>query len=191
MARSFRGALSVDKDMQKKKLSTKDIVLAGVFAAILLVQKELLAFIPNVSLTVFLIVLYSKSFGKKMTLFILLVYVLLDNIIMGNMGLIFVPFQYIGWALIPLLLCTVFKGVNDPLRLALLSALFSFLYCWVMVIPGVIVMHVSVGAYLAADITFELVLAASSFVSVLLLYRPCHRVLSALNNGTEATVRHE
>ena len=180
----------MDEDMQKKKLSTKDIVLAGVFAAILLVQKELLAFIPNVSLTVFLIVLYSKSFGKKMTLFILLVYVLLDNIIMGNMGLIFVPFQYIGWALIPLLLCTVFKRVNDPLRLALLSALFSFLYCWVMVIPGVIVMHVSVAAYLAADITFELVLAASSFVSVLLLYRPCHRVLSALNNGTEATVRH-
>ena len=49
-------------------------------------------------------------------------FTVLDNIIMGNMGLIFVPFQYIGWALIPLLLCTVFKRVNDPLRLALLSA---------------------------------------------------------------------
>ena len=159
-------------------------MLIGVFAAILLVQKELLSFIPNVSLTVFLIVLYSKSFGKKRTLFILLVYVFLDNIIMGNMGPLFVPFQYIGWALIPLLLCTVFKGVNDSLRLALLSVLFSFLYCWIMAVPGVIMMNVSIGAYLAADIAFELVLAASSFVSVLLLYKPCHRVLSAMNSQT-------
>ena len=182
-------AQNTTEDMQTGKLSTKDIVLIGAFAAILLIQKELLAFIPNVSLTVFLIVLYSKAFGMKKTLFILLVYVLLDNIIMGNMGLIFVPFQYIGWALIPLLLCTVFKRVNDPLRLALLSALFSFLYCWIMVIPGVIVMHVSAGAYLAADITFELILAASSFVSVLLLYKPCYRVLSALNTGTAARTR--
>ena len=184
-------AQNTTEDMQTGKLSTKDIVLIGAFAAILLIQKELLTFIPNVSLTVFLIVLYSKAFGMKKTLFILLVYVLLDNIIMGNMGLIFVPFQYIGWALIPLLLCTVFRGVHDPLRLALLSALFSFLYCWIMVIPGVIVMHVSAGAYLAADITFELVLAASSFVSVLLLYRPCYRVLSALNSGAATTVRRE
>ena len=183
-------AQNATEDMQTGKLSTKDIVLIGAFAAVLLIQKELLAFIPNVSLTVFLIVLYSKAFGMKKTLFILLVYVLLDNIIMGNMGLIFVPFQYIGWALIPLLLCTVFRGVHDPLRLALLSALFSFLYCWIMVIPGVIVMHVSAGAYLAADITFELVLAASSFVSVLLLYRPCYRVLSALNSSGETRVRH-
>ena len=175
--------------METKKLTTREIVLAGAFAAILLLQKEILAFIPNVSLTVFLIVLYSKTFGRRMTLLILMVYVILDNIIMGNMGLIFVPFQYAGWALIPLLLCTVFKGVNDSLRLACLSALFSFLYCWIMVIPGVIVMHVSVAAYLAADISFELVLAASSFVSVLLLYRPCHRVLSQLNTQAAGTTR--
>ena len=53
------------EDMQTGKLSTKDIVLIGAFAAVLLIQKELLAFIPNVSLTVFLIVLYSKAFGMK------------------------------------------------------------------------------------------------------------------------------
>ena len=166
--------------MKAKKLSTRDIVLIGVFAAVLLLQKELLAFIPNVSLTVFLIVLYSKVFGRRKTLFILLVYVLLDNMIMGNLGPLFIPFQYAGWALIPIMLTTVFKGVRDPLRLALLSALFSFLYCWIMAVPGVIVMQVSLPAYLAADLSFELALAASSFVSVLLLYKPCFRVLSSL-----------
>ncbi len=110
-----------------KKITTRDIVEIGVFAAILLLQKELMSFIPNVSLTVFLIVLYSRVFGRRKTLFILLVYVLLDNMIMGNMGLIFIPFQYVAWAVIPVLLTTVFKDVNDPLRLALLAALFSFL----------------------------------------------------------------
>lgn len=161
------------------------------FAAILLLQKELMSFIPNVSLTVFLIVLYSRVFGRRKTLFILLVYVLLDNMIMGNMGPIYIPFQYVAWAVIPVLLTTVFRDVNDPLRLALLAALFSFLYCWILVIPGCIVMNIGVKAYLAADISFEVILAVSGFVSVLLLYRPCYKVMIRLMNETNEDTMHQ
>ena len=46
---------------------TKDLTIIAVFSAILFVQELSLSFIPNIQLTVFLLVLYSKVFGLKKT----------------------------------------------------------------------------------------------------------------------------
>ena len=51
---------------------TKDLTIIAVFSAILFVQELALSFIPNVQLTVFLLVLYSKVFGLKKTFIIIL-----------------------------------------------------------------------------------------------------------------------
>ena len=165
-----------------KNISTRDITLIAVFGVLLTLQEELLAFIPNVSLTVFLIVLYSKVFGTKRTLLILVIHVALDNFIMGNMSPIFVPCMYVGWALIPILLNTVFKNASKTIHLALLGAMFSFLYCWIYIVPAHYAMGVSYSAYILSDILFEVILAVSSFLSILWLYDPCYRILSNLYN---------
>ena len=65
----------------------KDITIIAFFSAILFVQEQLFSFLPNVQLTVFLIVLYSKVFGFTKTAIIILIHTLLDNIVMGSMNL--------------------------------------------------------------------------------------------------------
>lgn len=150
----------------------KEISLIGILAGILFVLEQALVFLPNIQLTVFLIILYSKKLGFKRSIIIIILYVLLDNLVIGSFNIIFTPFMFIGWAIIPLTLCTVFKRIENNIVLALLSMLYAFLYSWIYIIPNVIVYEYSVLYYLSADILFEVILAVSSFISVLWLYKP-------------------
>ena len=67
-----------------------------------------------------LLVLYSKHLGIIKTLIIITIHVILDNLISGYFNPILVLSMIIGWSLIPILLCSVFKKVNSNISLALL-----------------------------------------------------------------------
>ena len=155
------------------KSKTRTLVIIAILSVILFVQEQVLNFLPNINLTIFLLVLYSKKLGFKMTSAIIFIYCLLDNIIMGSFNITYFPFMLIGWLLVPLFVCIIFKDINDEKRLALLGAGLSFLYCWVFIIPGILIMKIGFLSYLVSDIPFELLLALSSFLSILLLYKPC------------------
>ena len=72
---------------------SKEIVVLALFAALLFVQEQVLTFLPNIQLTVFLLILYSKMLGMKKTLLIILIHVLLDNLVMGSMNPLFICFM--------------------------------------------------------------------------------------------------
>lgn len=158
--------------MKKSIISIKDITISSILAAILFVQEQILFFLPNITFTMLLIVLYSKKLGCFKTIFINLVYVLLDNIFNGSFNLLFVVFMFIGWSIVPILLNTVFKKVNNNILLAVIGVLCSFLYSWILIIPGCITFNTDFISYLKMDITWEVVMATSSFLTILLLYKP-------------------
>lgn len=155
---------------------TKNLVLIALLTSILFLQEQLLSFLPNVQLTVFLFVLYSKKLGFATTSMIGLIYVLLDVITMGSSSFLFMPFMLIGWLIIPLLLNTVFKKVESYIILSLLGILFAFIYSFINIIPGMIMFDLDFITYLKGDIVYELILASSSFITILLLYKPCSKV---------------
>lgn len=155
---------------------TKNLVLIALLTSILFLQEQLLSFLPNVQLTVFLFVLYSKKLGFATTSMICLIYVLLDVITMGSSSFLFLPFMLIGWLIIPLLLNTVFKKVESYIILSLLGILFAFIYSFVNIIPGMIMFSLDFITYLKGDIVYELILASSSFITIILLYKPCSKV---------------
>ena len=64
--------------------STKDITIIAVMTTILFVQEQLLASLPGIQLTVFLIVLFSKKLGLAKTSIIIVLHVLLDNFYMSS-----------------------------------------------------------------------------------------------------------
>ena len=163
---------------------TKDLVIIAIFSAIIFVQEEVLTFLPNIQLTVFLLILYTKMLGFKKTMAIILIHVTLDNLVMGSINMVYTPFMLLGWSLIPILLTTIFKRVNQSLGLAYFSILAALLYSWIYLIPSVLIMHVNPLAYLASDILFELLLASSSFLSTLWLYNPCAKAMQTLLNKT-------
>ena len=154
-------------------LTVKDIALLAMFTAILFIQEEALTFLPNIQLTVFLLVLYSKRLGFIRTSIIIFIHVILDNLVMGSFSIIWTPAMYVGWMLIPIVLCTIFRKIENFIILAIMGAVFSFTYCWCFVVPNYYVLHIKPLVYLASDFTFECILAASSFISILFLYVPC------------------
>jgi hypothetical protein len=158
------------KEKENKMLTTRDITLIAILTAILFVQEQVLSFIPNFQLTVFLLVLFSKKIGFVNTIIITAIHVLLDNLVMGSFNFIYVPFMLIGWLIIPVLLNTVFKKVNSNILLAVLGVMFSFIYCWIYIIPNCIILQTDFFSYLIADLMWEILLASSSFITILLLY---------------------
>ena len=162
------------------KLKVFDFALIAIFAAIIFVLEYAMQILPNIQLTILLIVLFSKKLGFIRSSLIVLIYTVLDICIMGGFNFIYFPFFLCAWLLIPVSLNTFFKNVNNPFALALLGVLYSFIFSWIMIIPGVIIMHVDFVSYLVADIVFELILAASSFLSILWLYKPLSNLLEKL-----------
>ena len=73
----------------------KEISLIGILAGILFVLEQALVFLPNIQLTVFLIILFSKKLGFKRSIIIIILYVLLDNLVIGSFNIIFTPFIYL------------------------------------------------------------------------------------------------
>ena len=160
--------------------STKDITIIAVMTTILFVQEQLLASLPGIQLTVFLIILFSKKLGLAKSSIIIILHVLLDNFYMSSFSLMYTPTMLIGWLIIPLSLCTIFKKVESPILLALLGVLYSFIYCWIYIIPSYFLISISPTAYLISDIAFEITLAVISFVSILFLYKPCSKIFELL-----------
>lgn len=161
--------------------TTKHLVLLALLAAIIFVQEEILTFLPNIQLTVFLLVLYSKKLGMKDTLIIVVIHTLLDNLVMGSLNPMVITTMLVGWGLVPILLNTVFKKLNDNLSLAFCGILFALIYSWLFVAISTTVFQMNFWTYVKADIIFEIALAASSFLSILWLYNPCGRVFDKLN----------
>ena len=168
---------------KKVTMTVKDMALIAMFAAIIFIQEEALTFIPNVQLTVFLLVLYSKRLGFIKTSIIIVIHVLLDNLVMGSFSVIWTPAMFVGWMLIPIVICTIFRKVENFIVLAFAGAFLSFTYCWCFVLPNYLVMHISPIKYLASDIVFECILAASSFISILCLYIPIKNIFVKFRIG--------
>lgn len=167
-------------DGNKVLKSTKDITIISVMTAILFVQEQLLSGLPGVQLSVFLIILYSKVFGLAKSVLIVILHVLLDNLYMGSFSLMYTPTMLIGWLIIPLTVNTIFKRVERPVSLGLLGILYSFIYCWLYVIPNYLLLNIAPIAYIISDVVFEIILAICSFLSIILLYKPCYKALNLL-----------
>ena len=161
---------------------TKDLTLIGILTAILFIQEQLLTFLPNIQLTVFLIILYSKVLGLNKTILIIFIYSILDNFFMGSFNILFFPFMLFGWSLIPICLHTIFSKVNNSTTLAWLSILFSLLYSWIYIIPNSIFYNINPITYFISDILFEILLCISSFITTLWLFEPCAKILNKLSS---------
>lgn len=164
------------------KITVEDMAIIAVLTALLFVQEQLLSFLPNVQLTVFLIVLYAKALGFLKTSLIVIIHTILDNLFMASFNILYFPFMLIGWMIIPIVICSLFKKCESPLALAMMGILFSFIYSWLFIIPNVMILEVNALDYFIADIIYEIILAASSFITILWLYKPCRNVLNNIMN---------
>ncbi len=162
-------------------MRVKEIVILSLLTTILVVQEQILAFLPNIQMTFLLVFLYTRIVGMKKSIVIVAIYVFLDSLLNSSLGLItFVP-MLVGWLLVPISLGTIFKKWTSSLSLAFISILLSIVYALCFFVMNIIVTEIDPIKYLLADIPFTLLLALSSFLSIWWLYDPLYRVIHKLH----------
>lgn len=168
--------------MDKRTKLIKDIVLTSILIAILFVQEQILSFLPNIQLTVLLIVLFSKTVGLKKTTIIVVIHTLLDSIFMGSFSIVYFIPMLLGWLTIPVLLNTIFKKIESPIYLSLIGGLCALIYTLFFGIANTLVTKSNLILYLIADIPFTIILIVSSIISIIWLYQPLYKLMNKYNN---------
>lgn len=160
-----------------RTLTVGNIALIGMMTATIEVAKCALAFLPNVELVSFFIILYSLFFGK-LIFFVIPVFILLEGCIYG-FGLWWVMYLY-AWPLLALL-TLLFRKQKSPLFWSVLSGLFGLFFGALCAIPYLFISgpH-GAFAWWVAGIPFDIVHCVSNFFICLILFTPMKKLLKKL-----------
>ena len=164
--------------------------MIAMFIAIIFAQEEALTVIPNVQLTVLLLMVYGAVVGPLWGTVIVLAHCLFDNLFMASlMPQVFIPMA-IGWEIVMLF---GWMGKKWPLfAKVILSVLGALIYCWLFVIANSIAFtNLDIKKYIIADIPFEIMLMCSSGISVALLYNPIFNIANKGYNFDKIQVKKE
>ncbi len=157
--------------------------------AILFTQEQLLVFLPNVQLTVLLIILFVSVFSFKESIIMITSYVLLDSLYMGGFNLFYMVPMMLAWYLIPVSYHTILRKTKSEHKLALFAMVFGFVYGWMFIPFNMLQLGIpNFWPYLIADLPFELIMATTGFITVLWMYKPLYKVLNDLNYYQETVI---
>ncbi len=159
-------------------MTLRRMILVAMAITIVFVQEQVLMIVPNVQLTVALLVIYARVFSLKENITLIFVYVLLDSLYMGTLNPFYMTPMLIGWSLIPISLHIFLPKTNNEKTLALFGLVFSFVYGWVFIPFHMIQTGIHTWwPYLLADIPFQIVMGVSSYISILWVYQPLVRLI--------------
>lgn len=178
----------------RAKIALKDIAVIGLMAATIEVAKMALAFLPNIELTSFLLILYALTFGKR-AIYTVPVFILIEGAVYG-FNLWWIMYLY-AWPLL-VLLTRIFKKNTSVWFWSVFSGIFGLMFGALCSIPyffigwagGTIksgIVHAV--TWWVAGIPWDIVHCISNFIIMLILYHPIRRVLQrcyrALYSGGE------
>ena len=157
------------------KLSVRELCILAFFAALIFAAKAALASIPNVNLNALLIILVTLYFGWR-ALYSVDVYILLEGLIFG-FSVWWFSYLYIWPLLVALVM--LFRRNRSPLLWAILAGMYGLLFGPLMYIGYFAILGGWRGfaAMWIAGIPYDLIHAASNFLTVLVLFKPLSQVM--------------
>lgn len=162
--------------MTKSRIKTSELALLAMLTAILFVQETLLSSLPNIQLSVVLIMVYAATLGIPKATLVMTLHVLLDNMIWGSLNPLTACPMWLGWFILILIGFALKKA---PLPIIVTgSVIGSLIYCWCFALFNYLFMDINIVAYITADILFEILICCSSVVTVMFLYRPAERLIN-------------
>lgn len=158
------------------------LVLAGLLGALLAAGQLAMSGLPNISLTDFLIVLYTLEFPREAP-WAVAVFILLEGLLYG-FGLWWVMYLYVWYILMAAAFLLGRLGVDSAPAFAAACGGFGLAFGALCSLP-----YLALGGPAAAfgwwvaGIRFDLLHCAGNTVLTLLLYRPARRALAAARNN--------
>lgn len=166
--------------MQAKSKSTAfDVALVALMVAVIEVFKFAMIGLPNIELTSFWLILFSKNFGKRVY-FVVPVFTLIEGMIFG-FNLWWISYLYV-WPLL-VFATQIFKKSDSTLTWAVISAVFGLSFGFLCALP-----YLFTGTDLQSGLTivfsqwvagipWDITHCIGNFVLTLLLYKPLSEVM--------------
>ena len=164
--------------MDSKTLSVRELVLFALLGTVMFAGKMAMAGLPNIEPVSLLVILYTLDFGRK-ALWSIYLYVALECVVWG-LNTWSISYLYVWFLLY--LASRLLRKMDSPLGWAVVSGSFG-LFFGLLCAP----VQLCIGGWAYAvswwisGIPFDLAHCGGNFAMALLLYRPCRRVLEALN----------
>ena len=162
-------------------LKAKDIVVAALMAAIMLISQVALAVLPNIELVSILVIVGTIVFGRK-TLLSIYIFALLEGLIYG-FGIWWVNYLYV-WTILYVIV-RLLRSQRQPLFWAVISAIFGLSFGLLCAIPYALAGGFYAGvANWVSGIIFDLLHCAGNFVVALGLFKPLYSVMQRVKAMT-------
>ena len=156
-------------------MKTRDLVIIAMMSAVLLVVQVALSFIPNVELVTLLVIIYTLVLGRK-TIFAIYVFALLEGFLYG-FGIWWIMYLYV-WTILYFIV-RIFKKQEETLTWSIIGGFFGLFFGTLCSIPYFFIGGIGAGvAWWASGILFDIIHGVSNFIVILLLYKPCYKIIS-------------
>ncbi len=159
------------------KSKTYELILMGMLTGILFMGQVILAFLPNVEIVTFLILLYALVFGRKVFIMIY-TFVLLEGIFYG-FGLWWINYLYI-WSILAVVVLLL-KRQRSPVFWSLVTGFFGLCFGALCALPYFFIGGpAAVFSYWITGIPYDIPHCIGNAVLCLLLFKPAYYILNWL-----------
>ncbi len=166
----------------KSKNTALDIALVALMVAVIEVCKFAMVALPNISLTAFWLVLFSKHFGNKVY-YVVPVFTLIEGVIFG-FNLWWISYLY-AWPLL-VIIARLFSKNNSAVTWATVSGVFGLCFGALCAIPYVFTGTdlksglAAAFSWWVAGIPWDIAHCIGNFALMMLLYKPLSKVMDNL-----------
>ena len=166
-----------------KKVTVFDVALVGIMVAVIEVCKIAMMELPNIELTSFWLIMFSKHFSSRVY-FVVPVFILIEGAIFG-FGVWWVMYLY-AWPLL-VLAARFLRKSDSPLTWAILSGVFGLLFGFMCAIPYLFMGGISTAfSWWVAGIPWDFVHGGANFILMMLLYKPVSKAMKAVRKSSYA-----
>ena len=151
-------------------MNTKDIVLIGLLAALLKSSQAMLSFLPNIEIVSLLILIFAIRLGSKRTVYITVLFSLLNIMIWGfspaTIGYFFV---WSGYGIV----CSIFRKIlNTEIKVAIFLGLFGSIFGGLFALIYLPMGYSYALSYWINGLMFDIIHAVSNFIVGLWAFKP-------------------
>ncbi len=169
----------------KGKNTALDIALVALMVAVIEVCKFAMVALPNISLTAFWLVLFSKHFGNKVY-YVVPVFTLIEGVIFG-FNLWWISYLY-AWPVL-VLVTRLFRKNDSAVTWATISGIFGLFFGALCAIPYIFTGTdlksglVAAFSWWVAGIPWDIAHCIGNFALMMLLYKPLGKVIENLKKN--------
>lgn len=169
----------------KGKNTALDIALVALMVAVIEVCKFAMVALPNISLTAFWLVLFSKHFGNKVY-YVVPVFTLIEGVVFG-FNLWWISYLY-AWPVL-VLVTRLFRKNDSAVTWATISGIFGLFFGALCAIPYIFTGTdlksglVAAFSWWVAGIPWDIAHCIGNFALMMLLYKPLGKVIENLKKN--------